>query len=84
MATCFVLCSFPLPRLTAVAKGGFILCFPRFTRKFCVLFAESAVCTLFLRRKFCVYLLNQQYAWMDVQSISAVGNLWFVHPIGVH
>ena len=27
VATCFVLCSYPLPRLTALAKGGFILCF---------------------------------------------------------
>ena len=26
MATCFVLCSFPLPRLTVLTKGGFILC----------------------------------------------------------
>ena len=26
VATCFVLCSLPLPRLTALAKGGFILC----------------------------------------------------------
>ena len=26
VATCFVLCSYPLPRLIALAKGGFVLC----------------------------------------------------------
>ena len=26
VAICFVVCSYPLPRLTALAKGAFILC----------------------------------------------------------